>query len=242
MARLKTHLTWLIGISLAGSLACAQSSATNPGMANPGPGQGQEQNPSSPPQQPEAPGTGAGAQGQSGTQPQAGTQGEPGTSGNNQADNDKSFVKKALQGGNAEVQLGQLAQRNGQSEDVKHFGAKMVTDHSALDNKLTPAASQLGVSPGGTSHKDKQLISKLENLSGPQFDNEYMKAMVKDHQHDLKDFQKEAQTTQNPQLKQDAQEGATVISQHLQLAEQIAKKHNASASGSANAQTTTASQ
>lgn len=118
----------------------------------------------------------------------------------------------------------------------------MVTDHSEMGNKLTPVASQLDVSPGGMSHKDKQLVSKLQNLSGPQFDSEYMKAMVKDHKNDLKDFQKEAQTTQNPQLKQDAQEGATVISQHLQLAEQIAQKQNASASGKSNEQTTTASQ
>lgn len=123
MAGLRTHLSWLIGLSLAGSLACAQSSATNPGMANPGPGQGQQQSPSSPQQEPGGgPGAGAGAQGQSGTHPDAGTQAQSPAA--TQAENDKSFVKKALQGGNTEVQLGQLAQRNGQSEDVKQFGRR----------------------------------------------------------------------------------------------------------------------
>ncbi len=35
---------------------------------------------------------------------------------------DKKFVVEALQGGTAEVQLGQLAQQKGSSDDVKQFG------------------------------------------------------------------------------------------------------------------------
>ena len=43
---------------------------------------------------------------------------------------DQAFVKKALEGGDAEVQLGQLAQQKSQSPDVKQFGQKMVQDHT----------------------------------------------------------------------------------------------------------------
>ena len=50
--------------------------------------------------------------------------------------------------------------------------------------------------------------------------------MVKDHQQDLKEFQEEAQSAQNPNVKQIAQQGTNIISQHLQLIEQIAKSHN----------------
>ena len=42
---------------------------------------------------------------------------------------DKSFVMKAAQGGMLEVATGQLAQAQGESQDVKDFGAKMVEDH-----------------------------------------------------------------------------------------------------------------
>ena len=43
---------------------------------------------------------------------------------------------------------------------------------------------------------------------------------------DDEDFKSEASQTQNPALKQVAQQGGQVIDQHLQMIEQIAKSHN----------------
>src|ERR1700722_5879378 len=116
-----------------------------------------------------------------------------------QAMADQAFVRKALEGGAAEVQLGQLAQQKSQSDDVKQFGQKMVEDHTQLGEQMKPVAQQLGVKePKGPSKKDKELAAKLEGLSGQQFDEAYIQAMVKDHKQDLKDFKQAAQTTQNP--------------------------------------------
>lgn len=140
---------------------------------------------------------------------------------------DQAFVRKALEGGDAEIQLGQLAQQKSQSEDVKQFGQKMVADHGQLGEQIKPIAQKLGVDePKGPSKKDKQLMAKLQNLSGPEFDQEYIRAMVKDHKQDLKEFQDEAKMAQDPNLQQAAQMGSKVISQHLQLIEQIAQTHN----------------
>ena len=146
---------------------------------------------------------------------------------------DQAFVSKALQGGVAEVQLGQLAQQKSQSNDVKQFAQKMVSDHSQMGEKwFKPVAKQMGVSePKGPSKKDKKLIEKLQGLSGQQFDTEYIQAMVKDHQEDLKDFKNEAQMAQDPNVKQIAQQGSTIIQQHLQLIQQIAQAHNVPVEG-----------
>ena len=156
-----------------------------------------------------------------------------GTSPQGQSFGDQAFVAKAMEGGVAEVQLGQLAQQKSQSEDVKQFAQKMVNDHSQMADKwLKPVAKQLGVSePKGPSKKDKKILQKLQGLSGDQFDSEYIQAMVKDHKEDLKDFQNEAQVAQDPNVKQIAQQGSTVISQHLQLIQQIAQKHNVAVDG-----------
>ena len=147
---------------------------------------------------------------------------------NMQAIDDQDFVRKALQGGDAEVQLGQLAEQKSQSSDVKQFGQKMVQDHSQLgDQVIKPLAKQLGVKePNGLSKKDKQLVASLEGLSGPQFDQEYIKAMVKDHKQDLKEFTDETQMSQDPNVKKAALEGCNVITQHLELIERIAQTHN----------------
>jgi putative membrane protein len=157
----------------------------------------------------------------------------PGTASTAQNYGDQAFVAKALEGGDAEVQLGQLAEQKSQSNDVKQFGQKMVSDHTQMGDKwFKPVAKEMGVSePKGPSKKDKKLIDKLQGLSGTEFDAEYIQAMVKDHKQDLKDFQNEAQAAQNPIVKQVAQQGANVISQHLQLIEQIAQNHNVSIDG-----------
>jgi putative membrane protein len=133
-----------------------------------------------------------------------------------------------MQGGVAEVQLGQLAEQKSQSNDVKQFAQKMVSDHTQMGEKwFKPVAKQMGVSePKGPSKKDKKLIEKLQGLSGPQFDTEYIQAMVKDHKEDLKDFKSEAEMAQDPNVKQIATQGTNIIQQHLQLIEQIAQAHN----------------
>lgn len=181
------------------------------------PGQAQPQTPSSPNANPTMTGPGA----------------YPGTAPTGEQTGDQAFVSKALEGGETEVELGNLAQQNSQSQDVKQFGQKMVQDHSQMGDKwFKPMAKQLGVSePKGPSKKDKKLIARLQGLSGSEFDTEYIKAMVKDHQEDLKEFQNEAQMTQDPNVKQVAQKGQTIISQHLQMIEQIAKTHNVPVEG-----------
>ena len=49
---------------------------------------------------------------------------------------------------------------------------------------------------------------------------------MKNHRQDVKDFQVEAQTAEDPNLLRAAQQDANVISVHLQAIEQIAHAHN----------------
>ncbi|GGG91307.1 DUF4142 domain-containing protein [Silvibacterium dinghuense] len=140
---------------------------------------------------------------------------------------DKDFVETALQGGMAEVQLGQLAAQKGSSGDVRQFGQRMVADHTKLGDAMKTVATQLGVKPPKEpSKKDRELMEKLQGLSGQQFDDAYIAAMVKDHKKDNQDFQLEAQQAQNPALKQLAAQGDQMIQQHLAMIEQIGKAHN----------------
>src|ERR1700730_6420502 len=140
---------------------------------------------------------------------------------------DKMFVKKALQGGMAEVQLGQLTLQKSNNDQVKQFAQRMIDDHTKLGEQMKPVAQQLGVSePNGVSKKDKATMAKLESLSGPAYDQAYIKDMVKDHKKDLSDFQTEASSGQDAAVKDAATQGGQIISQHLQMAQQLAKDQN----------------
>jgi putative membrane protein len=140
---------------------------------------------------------------------------------------DKAFVRKALQGGMTEVQLGQIALQKSSNDDVKQFAQRMVDDHTKLGDEMKQVAQQLNVKmPDSPSGKDKSAMAKLQAMNGDEFDKTYIKDMVKDHEQDDKDFKAEAKNTTNPAVKQVATQGSQVIEEHLQMIQQIAQKNN----------------
>lgn len=137
---------------------------------------------------------------------------------------DKAFVKKALEGNMAEVQMGQLALQKSSDDQVKQFAQHMVDDHGKMQDQLKPLAGQMGVKvPDGPSKGEMKKMDKMKGLSGDAFDQAYIKDMLKDHKSDASDFKLEAQSTQNPRLKQLATEGGQTIESHLQQIQQIAQ-------------------
>jgi len=143
---------------------------------------------------------------------------------------DKMFLKDASEGGMAEVQFGQLASQKGNSDKVKEFGQKMVTDHTLLNNELKPFADKMGVPPpAGLSAKDQAEFDKLNGLSGDEFDKEYVSAMMKDHDKDLKDFRKEAGTAGDPDLKTAVENGEKVIARHHRMIDRLGAAMNVTA-------------
>jgi putative membrane protein len=140
---------------------------------------------------------------------------------------DQMFVRNAMQDGMAEVQLGQLTLQKSNNDQVKQFAQRMIDDHTKLNDQMKPLAQQLGVDVSAqVSKKDRTTMAKLQELSGPAYDQAYIKDMVKDHKQDLSDFQMEASNGQDPAVKDAATQGSHVISQHLQMAQQLAKDQN----------------
>ena len=137
---------------------------------------------------------------------------------------DKMFVHKALEGGMAEVELGQLALTKTSDPDIKNFAQKMVDDHTKLGDDMKGVAQQVGVKvPTKLSKKDEAIKAKLSALDGTAFDQAYIKDMVKDHEQDEKEFKDESQMAAIPAVKQAATKGEHVIHEHLEMITQIAE-------------------
>jgi putative membrane protein len=152
---------------------------------------------------------------------QAGTMGSPmGTAGGQMQDH--TFMMKAAEGGLAEVQLGQLAQQNGQSQAVKDFGKRMVDDHSKANDQLKQVASQAGVTlPASPSSHDQAEYNKLSKMQGDSFDKAYAKMMVSDHKKDVSEFEREANSGGNADVKAFASQTLPTLQDHLKMAEQM---------------------
>src|SRR3982751_5197371 len=109
------------------------------------------------------------------------------------AKDSSKFANNAAQGGMAEVELGRLATQRAGDPSVREFGARMVADHSRANSELKSIAAQKGIQlPADLNAEQKSEKDKLAQMSGAEFDKEYMSAMVKDHETDVKDFDTQA--------------------------------------------------
>jgi len=137
---------------------------------------------------------------------------------------DNRFITKAAEGGMAEVEMGQLAVQHASSEKVKAFGQRMIDDHSKANDELKKIASQKGVTlPSTIDAKSKAAIDRLSKLNGAEFDRAYMQEMVKDHHEDVAEFQKEAQSGDDADVKDFASKTVPTLQDHLKMAEETEK-------------------
>ena len=136
---------------------------------------------------------------------------------------DASFMKSAAEGGMSEVELGQLAQQKASNPAVKDFGAMMVKDHTAANEKLKAlAASEQVTLPDSPSLMQKASKTKLNMLSGDSFDKSYVKGMIDDHKNDIKEFRNEISEGKDPQARAFASATLPTLQMHLQKIQSIA--------------------
>ena len=141
------------------------------------------------------------------------------------SDADKEFVIKAAQGGMAEVAMGHVASEKAQNAAVKAFAQRMVADHGKASEELTALANTKGLAmPSDPGEKHKESADHVAGLSGAAFDRMYMKHMVEDHEADVKEFEKAAQSAQDADLKAWAAKTLPTLQDHLRQAKETQAK------------------
>ncbi|SDM34321.1 putative membrane protein [Catalinimonas alkaloidigena] len=132
------------------------------------------------------------------------------------------FMVEAANGGLMEVELGRIAAEKATNPQVKEFGQMMVDNHSKANDKLKTLASQKGITlPTSVGEEHQKEINRLTELSGEEFDREYVKLMVKDHKADIDEFQEATDEVEDPDVKAFASQTLPTLQRHLQRAEQI---------------------
>ena len=132
---------------------------------------------------------------------------------------DEAWVMKIAKGGMAEVELGKLAAEKASSDAVKKFGQRMVDDHSKANDELKALAQSKKITlPTEIGPEEKALRDRLIKLSGPAFDQAYMKAMLNDHLKDVGEFRTESRSGKDPDVKAWAARTLPTLEEHLKLA------------------------
>src|SRR5436190_22535547 len=137
-------------------------------------------------------------------------------------ENDAEFAVEVAEGGMLEVRLGQLAQANSNSTQVKRFGQMMIDDHSKAGEELQNLARTKNISlPAALSEKCQKKYDDLAGKKGDDFDKAYSKLMVKDHEDDVDKFKKEGDKGRDADLKSWAAGKVPTLEHHLQAAKEL---------------------
>lgn len=127
-----------------------------------------------------------------------------------------------------DVEAGQLAQEKGESQQVKDFAQRMITDHTAVNQQASDLAGRLGVTPeeSPTSRQLRQgadeNMANLRGLSGAAFDRAYIDHEVEYHQAVLSALDETLiPSAQNAELKDLLTKTRPAIQAHLDHAKQI---------------------
>jgi len=138
---------------------------------------------------------------------------------------DTDFLVKAVTCGTAEVKFAEIAERRASNADVKAFANKMATDHKKCNEKLLEQAKNLKVAVvTGLERDRREIATRLGKLEGQDFDRDYMKQMVEDHEKAISLFESYTKTGSNKELVDFAREALPVLREHLKEAKSICEK------------------
>jgi putative membrane protein len=136
---------------------------------------------------------------------------------------DTSFITNAAMANLAEVELGKLGAQKAQNEDLKKLSEHIQKDHSAANEKLQPIAQKQGITlPETLDRRHEQAKTKLQDLSGPEFDKAFATVLLRDHARSIALFQREAQMGQDPEIKDYAKSTLPTLKQHMKSAQKAA--------------------
>jgi putative membrane protein len=132
------------------------------------------------------------------------------------------FLVASYESGMFEIQLSQLAATNALDGDIKKLAASLVTDHTAINAKISAIAAsanfELPVAVNSDHQKDLQDIAKI---TGPDFDKKYINTIVGGHEKSVSNYKDAYKNLTASDTKTFAGETLPKIEEHLAMAKKV---------------------
>jgi putative membrane protein len=129
---------------------------------------------------------------------------------------DKSFFEKAAKSGAEEVAVSRAALPHLTNAQAKEFAQMMVTDHTGTNDELKALAAKKGVElPAKQRDTDKWSKTKKD------YDADYIKKMVSDHEDAVDLFTKTSKSADDAEVQAFATKTLPTLQHHLTLAKDI---------------------
>ena len=132
---------------------------------------------------------------------------------------------KATQDHLAEIEMARMALQKTDNTDVSDFAHMIQSDHSSALKNLSELMKDKNVpQPRTLAAETQQEVSRMNKLTGPEFDREFINMMVSDHQEDVEMFRDQLAIVQNPDVKDYVEDLLPKLEMHLDKARQLQSK------------------
>ena len=133
------------------------------------------------------------------------------------------FLVKSADARMMDAKEGKLAMEKGTKASIREYGELMIRDQSELLTKIKSIAAKRNITlPEGISDKKEDGREDLAAETGEDFDDKFIKMMIKDHERDIKLFKK-ALDSEDKSVSVFAQEYLPMIQSHLDKINEIKK-------------------
>lgn len=149
-------------------------------------------------------------------------------------DTELQILAHVHQANQQEVQMGQLAMKQGNSAEVRSYGKMLVDDHGKLDQmllayvkkqgKTLPSVQPMNEADQLDMKEAKQGMDALHGLHGADFDREFLRTMIADHDKTIAKLNVDIGKTKNPEIVQMLRGALPDLEKHLDTAKTLASK------------------
>lgn len=124
----------------------------------------------------------------------------------------------------ATIKFGQLASQKAQNAELKRFGQTLATDHQQAQAKLERIAQKHNITlPTALDAKCEEEVSKLQALSGAEFDKEFAKGSIEGHAMGIAHLEQASKAVKDADLAQYTRESLTQLRGHQRQSREVAK-------------------
>jgi putative membrane protein len=134
----------------------------------------------------------------------------------------QEFMQRAAASDVFEIQTGQMATQEAQTQEVQQFGQQLVADHTQSSTMLRNLADQKNIALPDSMNQEQMVIrNNLRNQSGVAFDREFINAQVQAHEEAVDLYEQATREVTDQDVRGFAQQVLPKLQQHLDLARQL---------------------
>jgi len=127
-------------------------------------------------------------------------------------------LNKLHESNQKEIEAGKIAQKQGQSKEVRDYGKMLVKDHTAADKKVTGLAKKEKI----PLTANEPGVDEMKSMkAGASFDDKFARDMVDDHKKDVAEVSEARNNTTDDQLKQLLSDLLPTLQKHEDTAQKI---------------------